>query len=525
MKSSTVGDYLAYLAPELWESKRPPRWPPDAFALAAALLQKSGAYNRVLSRWPPGGKPLKEWVEEIREVGWKWREAWVARTALPRAIQRWWAAVVKAGPLPTDELARRGSLCETLLQLSAAADEASAGVGLPSAISGYDYFEWEAYHLLAPRNSGGSTLCQAVHPSRIRVLPKLHSPQSGLTIRSLSHHLALCPSVEVKPYWHYLPRNPEGHSVNLLVLPWPEATRPAEFRPSDPPPGSPVAMVERYGFFTYDPGWWGQSITTRLRRVMDRAEEVTGSVDGVLFPELSLSARQYQAASREVRRRDAFLIAGVGEPGRNYLRFEVPLVFRNVQSSLEQSKHHRWRLDKSQIIQYGLGGTLDPEIFWWELMALESRRLHFVAMRPWLTVTALICEDLARQDPAAELVRAVGPNLVLALLLDAPQLASRWPARYATVLADDPGSSVLTVTSLGMAQLSRPPNVATRPRVIALWKDAKSGAPVEIELPSGAAGVVLSLAVQYLEEWTADGRSDQGTTGYPILAGVHPLYV
>ena len=29
-----------------------------------------------------------------------------------------------------------------------------------------------------------------------------------------------------------------------------------------------------------------------------------------------------------------------------------------------------------------------------------------------------------------------------------------WPARYATVLSDDPGSSVLTLTSVGMVDLS-----------------------------------------------------------------------
>jgi len=52
-------------------------------------------------------------------------------------------------------------------------------------------------------------------------------------------------------------------------------------------------------------------------------------------------------------------------------------------------------------------------------------------------LTVLICEDLARLDPVNDLVRAVGPNLVMSLLMDGPQLTTRWPARYATVLADD----------------------------------------------------------------------------------------
>jgi hypothetical protein len=66
--------------------------------------------------------------------------------------------------------------------------------------------------------------------------------------------------------------------------------------------------------------------------------------------------------------------------------------------------------------------------------------------------SVLICADLARQDPAADLIRAVGPNLLIALLMDGPQLSHRWPARYAAVPAEDPGTSVQTLTSLGMAE-------------------------------------------------------------------------
>ena len=74
--------------------------------------------------------------------------------------------------------------------------------------------------------------------------------------------------------------------------------------------------------------------------------------------------------------------------------------------------------------------------------------------------------------------------------------------------ADDPGSSVLTVTSLGMVQLCRPLGLNTTSRVIGLWKDAKTGGPFELDLPRDADGMVLSLAVDWAEEWTADGRSD-----------------
>jgi hypothetical protein len=192
---------------------------------------------------------------------------------------------------------------------------------------------------------------------------------------------------------------------------------------------------------------------------------------------------------------------------------------RTVPLAICQSKHHRWFLERSQICQYGL--TLSPTWKWWEYTLMGERSLEFIILDGWLTLAALICEDLARPDPVAEMVRAVGPNLVIALLQDGPQLTSRWPARYATVLADDPGSSVLTLTGLGMALLSRPPAKPVS-RVVALWKEA-NGHPVEIELPSGADALVLCLSREKERQWTADGRQDFGQTGKVCLAGVHPV--
>ena len=69
---------------------------------------------------------------------------------------------------------------------------------------------------------------------------------------------------------------------------------------------------------------------------------------------------------------------------------------------------------------------------------------------------------------------ALGPTIVVTPLLDGPQLSSRWAARYASVLADDPGSAVLTVTAYGMAQRSRP-NRHDPSSIIALWKDSVRG--------------------------------------------------
>src|SRR4029077_8941218 len=121
-----------------------------------------------------------------------------------------------------------------------------------------------------------------------------------------------------------------------------------------------------------------------------------------------------------------------------------------------QHKHHRWCLDADQIQQYHLGPRLLPSKRWWEAIDIPERTRLFIRAAENLTVCPVICEDLARIDPAADSVHAVGPELVVALLLDGPQLDTRWPARYASVLAGDPGSSGLSVTSLGMALRSRP---------------------------------------------------------------------
>ena len=125
---------------------------------------------------------------------------------------------------------------------------------------------------------------------------------------------------------------------------------------------------------------------------------------------------------------------------------------------------------------------------------------------------SLVCEDLAQNDDVAEVIRSIGPTIVSTALLDGPQLTSRWSARYASVLADDPGSAVMTLTSFGMAQRSRPSGHESSP-VIALWKDPAQGTR-EISLEPGAQGVLLTIAelARPGVAPTAAGRSIAGPT-------------
>jgi hypothetical protein len=138
-----------------------------------------------------------------------------------------------------------------------------------------------------------------------------------------------------------------------------------------------------------------------------------------------------------------------------------------------------------------------------------------------MSLATLICEDLARIDPVQSVIRAIGPNLVVALLMDGPQIEKRWSARYATVLADDPGSAVLTLTSLGLMRRSVRPG-AVEPRQIALWKGA-DGIAQELSLPINHQALLLTLTSNQTTNFTLDSRSDDGATYQLSLSGIRAI--
>lgn len=539
MGELTIEGFFSYVAPDTWNTDEFFNWPPDVFALVASLLLKSGAYCYAVSGWKRD-ETNREWVRDIKSAGKDWR----ANLAPPPIVLELRQAILNNRTVKVAEVRRHDQLCNVLLRLCSCADEACKGVGCTVSHDDADHFLDEASQLLqaSAKAYDFSTLGKLIDHSVVRVLPKLHTPQSGITIRSLTHHLALCPAGDVRAKWAERPRlepTSERHCINLLLAPWPRWVKPKHFRQVQPPEAELLNMPKHFGFFEYKPPDQNpKDIRLRLETMLYNATQVVDKIDGVVFPEIALTVEQYREVSALLMPEKIFLICGVrespassGAAGKNYLRFDIPVDIppstgqgptqAGAYFSHAQDKHHRWRLDKRQIVQYGLGSCLDIEGNWWEHISIDKRELYFVVLDEWLTVCALICEDLARQDPVSEIVRAVGPNLVIALLMDGPQLAQRWPARYATVLADDPGSSVLTLTSVGMSQLSRPPSIQGRSRAMALWKDAKTGEAVTINLPANEDGVILSLSRERETEWAADGRDDGGSSGYPTLSGIH----
>jgi hypothetical protein len=483
--------------------------------------------DRVASARAPEERPAG-WAKAIENLGYDWRVAWVKKQKLPGPAAECWRVIVQNWDAPIPSIVQKTDLCQSILQLSAASDEASEGVGSLHSID-LDLvdqrFFFRADELLA-RKEYGSSLCDEIHPSRARVLPKMHTPWGGLTIRSLSFFLSLCSIQEVSPEWISVTGDPEQKSMNLLLVPWPFRVVPSQFDSAKSVRDEMKNMPDdRFGFFTfkYRENTGSVGAVKAVQILYEIALGEMGKVDGVVLPELALSEKEHDELRQFLVDREAFLVSGVGEASKPSKAHGVNRVCLDIphEESVWQAKHHRWKLDAAQIRQYGLGSRLSVDRSWWEHISLHDRRLLFVSF-PALVMSVLICEDLARPDPVGDLIRAVGPNLVIALLMDGPQLKGRWPERYAMALADDPGSSVLSLTSLGMSELSRPSQGASRSRVVALWKD-RSGTSTEIELPAGCGGIVVSLSFESEEEWTADGRRDYGSAVFPTLSGVRSV--
>jgi len=522
-QSLRLGEYLQHLAGDAWRSDSFASWPPDVFALVAGVLDRTGCYTFVIDDWPPCPPAnARRWLSTLRRTAGDWRRALLSGSPTPTRVLEAWQRLVANENTQLRKVCDDAKLQVALLELLALADDASENFGLPSP---RDAVEEEAARLLAASRREAASLCRAVHPTRLQVLPKQHTPQTGISVRSLSHHLAMIRPRGVAPRWFRatseIAVDTEGSQLNVLCVPWPLEIPGHSFRPATPPSGRLPLMKPVFGFFEYEPPP-GEDAADLVSELIDAVDgQGWGPVHMVVLPELALSRKDYEELHRQLGSRDVVLIAGVwaegerGRPGQNVVRCDF-VGGKGDEIAMEQPKHHRWLIDYGQIDRYGL--TLDKSLRWWEHCTVRERSLSFITVGPRCTFCVLICEDLARQEPAADVVRAVGPNLVIALLLDGPQLPGRWPARYATVLADDPGSTVLTLTSIGMVNRSVGQKGLTPSRAIGLYKDPEHTDPEQILLEPGHRGVLLSFRLEAHEEWTADGRSDGGVSGRLLLA-------
>lgn len=512
VRPNTIGRLLDFAFGRLDDPDEPLRWPPDVFAVVAALLKRSGAYVDIVAALPRSARKAKTRARRLSSLGVAWRKSALRpRSPLPSPIRSWWRHLVSQRGISISSLRHEPRLLESLLGLLASSDEACKGVGVLTKRR-LDAFDRRAIKLIAKWRASGSSLCRLIHPSVFSVLPKLHTPVSGLTLRSLSHNLAFWDCPEVRPFWNQLnvPRmSPKG--LDVLVLPWPLKVSVARFKE-----GADFSEDAQSGEFVYHVSPACSGFAEKAVAIADEMKARGFPPDVVVLPELSVRPDAYFDLWDSLP--DSLVIAGVGSRPRARVRGSNAAMvgIRNSETSLvtRQHKHHRWRLDKGQLGTYGLTSKFSPNLTsWWEQIGMEPRMCQFYCVKPWLTICVLICEDLARQDPVADLVRSVGPNLVIALLLDGPQANWRWSARYATVLADDPRCSVLTVTAAGMVDLYRSNTTHGTDRSVAIWGEPDAPAK-PITLAVGSQGIVLRLKGEYKTEWSADQRSDQNGTGY-----------
>ena len=528
----TVASFAASVAPHLAFPNDWLAWPPDTFALTSMLLRQTGCYRLVLD--PSWRRPVT-WHADLEQCAADWIEYTdrlirdcckpsTRRLAFPEAHEPLAEALpdirALAAEVTLDDLRSLGSpkanrLARALVTLHAVADEACTGFGLLGGIEEEGALTAFLANLLLTAYGSLATIGKHFGV----VLPKMRTPQSGLTLRSLSHQVTFHTS-EVEVMWRTFPwASVQENSMNLLLVPWPTQVEERRFS----------AMRETFSavrYFQYSPDQNGNG-SERLPVLVEhivRVNREVGRLHMVVLPELALNYREYTeflnmlrlARSRKENRIQhvPMVIAGVQRDDADVATNQVHLAafFAGRWYELAQRKHHRWKLDRNQIRQYQLESRFATARSWYEHIPLSQRRLSFLAPTPWLTLCPLICEDLAQLEPVAELIRGVGPTMLAALLMDGPQLRDRWSARYASVFADDPGTAVLTLTSLGMVKRSRrvdasTAQVAASDPTIGLWKDQPSGWR-SLEMPNGHDTILLSVSSAWGQEFTADGRSD-----------------
>lgn len=499
-------------------------------------------------------------------------------------FESWW--VVTAANWNTPILAQQSSSQQPVWwkhvwRLLAIADEAAAGTGfqldteemlrfLRGEETDLRWFEFELLieHALralqaraatpeeGPESSGRSefadiTTLSIARPTVVNVLPKVRTPSVGCTLRSLSHHLALLPPAGiVKGRWtpSYLRPRPKhgsmpGGVMNLLLVPIPFSISAQAFEPAkvEDKAGSENG-TPRIGYFDVTQKWIKDvkpaKLMAFLDALIDTAKSQANLIHGVVFPELALDHPSFELIREHISKNlpeAEILVSGVsddgaGRPGNFVAVATFPGRATRASSDYRQTireKHHRWKLDQTQIRDYGLLGALSPELSWWENISLDARQVDFTVLRRESVLAAMICEDLARVDPCQQVIRAVGPNLVVALLMDAPQIEARWPARYATVLAEDPGCSVLTLTSRGL--MTRQHRLGTfrsngDDRIVAMWRDDGNSNPQRLRCPYDAQGVLLTIAERPVRDVALDGRIDGRAKAWKYVGDV-PLRV
>lgn len=567
---ATVLDILTRVFPEgtadssnetaTWNT--PPTWPPDVFAATAFLLERSGLYAYL----SPGtqqhwGNPWFVITPHQSKLWRKAAKAWKKEAIVPATVETLWRDLINHGrdavftkmPQIGEDIPKWVIEAVGLMII---ADEACGDVGYLHPNGRIADSSWIALVQLkaevanvtsatsdsrkeGPPNNHRTikrhkySITRKASTDLVAVQPKSHTAQIGATIRSITQNLALLPPPSrMGATWQRVTGTfGTDKNLNILLVPLPYV-----FDENWVIPLASGDESGHWGWFDLQQGWLPKServLSDFVSALIAQAERSGDTVHVVMFPELALTWRHHQDIVEllaEKHPKLEFVVSGSSTncetaEGNFALTSSISrLNDRPIIHTNSRGKHHRWRLDKRQIATYGLGDILKSSTAnWWEGIAIQRRQVHTHVFRDSSSFTTFICEDLARSDPSHETVRALGPSIVFCLLMDGVQIPTRWSARYAEGLVEDPGSAVLTFTSRGLIQRSRDREMASRearsdknkargldyPRnenwSVALWRDSKN-APIELHCPPGDHGLLLQLQSEPLKEYTYDGR-------------------
>lgn len=541
-----------------------PNWPPDLFGINALLLNLSGAQQFLT----PGNSPLPDSAcqmiisEEERDDLIEAAKGWREQGTFPTFAQSDWDVIMSTkiplgcGPERSKSLGLQSELganglptwWHSALRLMILADETCSKAAALER-NGHKSDDWIALVARLDKEQAdaktqnlksGHIPVMVTHSTRALMLsqdvacvqPKVWTPEVGCTIRSFSQHLALLPPASsMRANWNLqqgeLP--PATKPLRCLLVPYPYHI---DGNPFEVEPAS-----GRWGWFNCRQKWLENSDGERndddliafFMRLIERAEEGgQPKINVVLLPETAIDFDLHLNLTEKLRARFPdieFLITGstsncIGKKGNIVLSSHFSRLTDGGDLEIETSsrkKHHRWKIDERQRQQYGFEATenISNSASIWEAITLERREIHINPFREQSILTTLICEDLARSEPAHQLVQATGPNIVFVLLMDGPQVAGRWSSRYAMGLADDPGCAVLTLTCRALVHRSNKNRKEPDSWSVSLFRNPQSGTNM-IECPPTQEAVAITFEREPTDNTSIDGRKTDGLCVWKI---------
>lgn len=561
-----------------------PPSPTEIFLIMASLLEKAGAYPHFepafqnigesnCEHYPPRFGISKSARDSAVDIGAEWKQL-DDKPAPDRIVQLWHKLFESHGESPLRERADFTTAPEwwsKALFLLIASDEASENIGVSQPDEEASPMYIEAIHQyvfdkvrrdrsdVASTPDGykvanGSAASFAVNGIKetANVFPKLNISSRGISHRNFTKNLTLLPGTgTVRCHWH-APQRPlkkeDSKPMNVLLVPFPYEMSAKAFKEAGKHHSATAALDtntdRNWANFIVDQSEYDPHDLVKLcNDLVNSAEKDGSTVNGVIFPELAIDFYTFSEICKNLRAKNQdleFLIAGSSDNCQgfngNYVLTaiwsdELKSSVTNKDSDApvyavlsSRRKHHRWMLNKTQIEEYGLASVLDPRLDWWEEFVGGFRELHFYPIRESSVMSSLICEDLARADPCHEVLKSVGPNFVVSLLMDGTQIESRWPARYAKSLSEDIATSVLTITSYALVNRVNQSGKFKESNVIGYFASPFGSEEISLPYSSGARGVLLCLSSEKMgDQCTVDGRQKRHRVWK--LASNRPVYI